>query len=101
MIVKPGMRLRSAVCDTEVVVVVARRPDVDLRCGGQPMVPVGDEARPAGLVMTDTTGTLLGKRYAHEVSGIEVLCTKPGAGGLSVGDDPVPVKAAKPLPSSD
>lgn len=101
MNLKPGMRLRSAVCDTEVVVVVARQVEVDLRCGGQPMTPVTDEASPAGLAMTDTTGTLLGKRYAHEVAGIEVLCVKPGAGGLSVGDDPIPIKAAKPLPSSD
>jgi hypothetical protein len=101
MKVKPGMRLRSAVCETEVVVVVARYAEVDLRCGGQPMSPVTDDASPPGLTMTDTTGTLLGKRYALEVAGLEVLCVKPGAGGLSVGTDPLPIKAAKPLPSSD
>ena len=57
--------------------------------------------RPSGLALAETSGTLLGKRYAHEASGLEVLCTKPGEGGLTVGTDPVPVKAAKPLPSSD
>ena len=101
MEVKPGMRLRSAVCDTEVVVVAARRADVDLRCGGQPMALLPGEPPAAACAMTDSTGTLLGKRYAHEAAGIEVLCVKPGAGGLSVGDDPLPIKAAKPLPSSD
>jgi hypothetical protein len=100
MIVKPGMRLHSAVCDTEVVVVQARRPEVDLRCGGAAMLPAG-EAAPDAAMPSDTTGTVLGKRYAHEPSGIEVLCTKAGRGGLTVGDDPIPVKSAKQLPSSD
>jgi len=30
-----------------------------------------------------------------------VLCTKPGDGSLSVGDEPLQVKEAKPLPASD
>jgi hypothetical protein len=101
VMVKPGMRLRSAVCDTEVVVVVAREPEVDLRCGGHPMAPVPGDGPPSGLTIRESTGTLLGKRYASDAAGIEVLCTKAGAGGLSLGDDPMPVKAAKPLPSSD
>jgi hypothetical protein len=46
-------------------------------------------------------GTLLGKRYAHEPSGTEVLCTKPGTGSLSIGSDPLVLRAAKPLPASD
>ena len=33
--------------------------------------------------------------------GLEVLCTKGGDGALSVGDAPLLVKGAKPLPSSD
>jgi hypothetical protein len=37
----------------------------------------------------------------HEDTGLEVLCTKAGDGGLSVGDQVLPVKDAKPLPSSD
>ena len=97
----PGMRLRSAVCSTEVVVVVAREPDVELCCGGHPMVAMSDEVAPAGLVLADTTGTLLGKRYAVADAGLEVLCTKAGEGGLTVGGEPVPLKDAKPLPSSD
>lgn len=100
MKVAPGMRLRSAVCTTEVVVVAARQPEVDLCCGGHPMVVVPGEA-PAELSIVDTAGTLLGKRYALAAVGLELLCTKSGEGGLSVAGDPVPVKEPKPLPSSD
>jgi hypothetical protein len=101
MKVAPGMRLRSAVCSTEVVVVAARQPEVDLRCGGHPMVVMPDEVAPEGLALAEASGTLLGKRYALPDAGLEVLCTKGGEGGLTVADEPVPVKDAKPLPSSD
>ena len=33
--------------------------------------------------------------------GVELLCSKPGAGALSIGDELIPLKEAKPLPSSD
>jgi hypothetical protein len=46
-------------------------------------------------------GTLLGKRYVDADQILEVLCTKPGDGSLSVGDEPLQVKEAKPLPASD
>jgi len=101
MNIRPGMRLRSVVCDTEVVVVHARDTEVDLRCGGHPMVPAPGEDPPAGLAISDTSGSLLGKRYAHDGSGLELLCTKAGDGGLAVGGEAVPIKAAKALPSSD
>lgn len=101
MDLRPGMRLRSAVCDTEVVVVRAGEPSVDLRCGGHPMLPMPGAEAPSGLALVDESGTLLGKRYAHEATGLELLCTKTGAGGLSVGGEAVLLKAAKALPSSD
>jgi len=44
---------------------------------------------------------LLGKRYADEELGLEVLCTRSGDGVLTLADQPVPVKGAKPLPASD
>jgi hypothetical protein len=102
MQLKPGTRLRSAVCTTEVMTVRAPGDDVDLRCGGVPMLLPDDDA-PAGasLDAAHAGGTLLGKRYADEDSGLEVLCTKAGDGSLSIGDVPVGVKTAKPLPSSD
>lgn len=102
MDVRPGMKLRSAVSDTEVVVVRAPASPVDLRCGGHPMVPADAAvAAAAGATVADDAGTVLGKRYVHDASGLEVLCTKAGAGELSVDGEPASVKSAKPLPSSD
>jgi hypothetical protein len=101
MELRPGLRLESTTSDTQVVVVKAPAgTDVDLRCGGRPMVDVGTD--PERVEPSAEGGpTLMGKRYASEDLGIEVLCTKAGDGGLSVGDEPLAVKSAKPLPSSD
>jgi hypothetical protein len=46
-------------------------------------------------------GTLLGKRYADEELGLELLCSQAGEGALTIGDQPLLIKGAKPLPSSD
>jgi hypothetical protein len=102
MQLKPGSRLRSATDSTEVVIVRAPAEPVDLRCGGHPMLPL-DADPPAGVAMEAgfDEGSQLGKRYADEAVGIEVLCTKAGPGSLSLGADPLAVKGAKPLPSSD
>jgi hypothetical protein len=100
--IKPGTRLRSAVCDTEVMVVAAPKDaDVELCCGGAPMLDVGAEA-PGGTPEADfAAGTQLGKRYVNEAGSLEVLCTKPGAGSLSVDGVALTIKGAKPLPASD
>lgn len=101
MQIRPGQRLKSAVCDTEIIV-VRGNGDVDLWCGGHPMIATGEEPPPGlSLVESPEGGTLMGKRYADESIGLEVLCTKPGKGALSVAGTPIPVKEAKPLPSSD
>jgi hypothetical protein len=97
-----GKRLQSDVCETEVVVVHAPEGVVELWCGGEPMVEVGtapDRSNPPASGQNQ--GTVLGKRYTHVASGLEVLCTKPGAGSLSVAGRALEVLAAKPLPSSD
>jgi len=97
---KPGTRLESVTCATQVVVVRAPADDVDLCCGGAPMqdIGAGGERRP---ISGSGDPTLTGKRYADEDLGLELLCTKAGEGWLSVGDRPLLVKGAKPLPSSD
>jgi hypothetical protein len=41
--IKPGARFRSAVCDTEVIVIKAPAAQVDLRAGGQPMLAAGTD----------------------------------------------------------
>jgi hypothetical protein len=46
-------------------------------------------------------GTQLGKRYGDDEVGIQLLCTKPGAGSFSIGDSALERAEAKPLPSSD
>ena len=96
-----GSRWRSAVDTTEVIVVRAPTAEVELSCGGAPMVPVGTEA-PGGAIAEDHhAGTQLGKRYVDDEAGIEVLCTKAGEGSLALSGRALVLKEAKPLPSSD
>lgn len=99
--IKNGTRLQSQVCDTQVIVVKAGASLDDLRCGGQPMLPVGAE-RPADTALDPAfaDGTTMGKRYVDD-SDAEVLVTKAGVGSLSVGSTPLALKEAKPLPASD
>ena len=98
---KPGSRWASAVDDTEVIVVKAGGESLSLECGGHPMIPGGTE-KPGGLTIDSeyATGTQVGKRFEHE-SGLELLCTKAGAGTLAVDGAALPLKESKPLPSSD
>jgi hypothetical protein len=100
---KPGLRLRSQVCTTEVIVVRPPAQDLELACGGKPMVELGTEVDAAASPAPGLdTGTLMGKRYTTEDdSTLEVLVTKAGAGTLAAGDAPLVQKDAKPLPSSD
>lgn len=98
---KPGSRLRSAVCPTEVMIVAAPKSDVSVTCGGVAMGPL-DAAPAGGAPHADASGgTLLGKRYVNEAGDLELLCTKPGQGSLACDGKPLVVKGAKPLPSSD
>jgi hypothetical protein len=99
---KPGLRLRSAVCATEVVMVKAPGADVDLQCGGAPMVAIDEAPADSGTPASGFDGgTLIGKRYVDAAESIELLCTKAGAGALSLGEELLVTKGAKPLPSSD
>ena len=99
MDLKPGSRWASQVCDTEIVVVRAASAGVSLECGGQAMVPVGgDRATPDPAF---AAGSPIGKRFADPASGLEILVTKAGAGSLAIGGVAIPLKEAKPLPSSD
>jgi hypothetical protein len=99
----PGGRFRSAVCDTEVVIV---RPPGDaaavLACGGVPMLPHGTHPDgPVSIQETRDGGTVLGKRYGLDDDPVEVLVTKSGKGGLSLSGRSLGIKDPKPLPSSD
>jgi len=96
-----GLTLYSTVDSTAVIVVRATDADVTITCGGEEMTtdkPAGDSGAAAA---PSPDGTLLGKRYADEELGLELLCTKGGPGALAVNRSPLQIKQAKPLPASD
>jgi hypothetical protein len=95
---KAGTKLKSAVCDTEVMVI--RGSGVVVECGGAPMV----DERPAERGTINPAfagGTLIGKRYVDAIGSLELLCVKPGKGSLSISGVALQLKDAKPLPASD
>lgn len=95
---KPGTKLKSQVCDTEVMII--RAGDGTIECGGAAMA----ETKPAelGALSPDHSGgTLMGKRYVDPDATFELLCVKPGKGSLSVSGTALAPKDAKPLPASD
>lgn len=101
MELKAGSRLQSSVCDTQIMVVKAPADDLDMTCGGVAMVAVGDEPVAGEAAEGLTDGSAMGKRYTNEDGSLEVLCTKPGAGSIGIGDTALQLKDAKPLPASD
>lgn len=99
---KKGTKLRSAVCETEVIVI--RGSDVVIECGGSPMMeqPEGRPAqRDSSLNPAFAQGTKIGKRYVNAGDSVELLCVKAGQGSLSIGGVALQIKDAKPLPASD
>ena len=95
---RAGLRLRGTTCSTEVVVVrPAPAPIVLTCCGGELTAADDTEA----VTATGEAGVLLGKRYADEETGLELLCTKAGPGELAVDGRALVLKGTKPLPSSD
>lgn len=95
---KPGSKLKSAVCDTEVMVIKGK--DVTIECGGAPMAADRPATR-ADLNPSFAEGTKIGKRYVDSSDAIELLCVKGGQGSLSIAGVALLPKEAKPLPSSD
>jgi hypothetical protein len=99
--IKNGTRLKSQVCDTQVIVVRTADSLDDLRAGGVAMVPLdAEKCADAALDPALSDGNLMGKRYVDD-NGAEVLVTKAGAGTLSIGTTALALKEAKPLPASD
>ncbi|MCH5675650.1 hypothetical protein [Streptomyces gilvus] len=98
-----GQRLVSMVDTTAVMVVRWPAGDLTLTCGGVEMVGPAEaaEALPVAPTAEQGEGVQLGKRYAVEELGVEVLCTKPGQYALAVNGHPMTPKQAKPLPASD
>ena len=102
MELRPGLKLKSVVCSTEVIIVSAASADFDISCGGVSMIEATAEAPGAVEAVAGLTeGTLLGKRYCDADATIEVLCVKPGDGSMGIGQTAMTLKEAKPLPASD
>jgi hypothetical protein len=98
-----GQTLSSSVDTTTVIVVRAPDADVELTCACVPLYDAkGGAAAPEGDADPgQMAGTQLGKRYADDDLGLELLCTKGGQGTLAVNGAPLPLRDAKPLPASD
>ena len=105
--IKPGLRLKSAVCSTEIMILRAPPCDAcvattDIRCGGVEMLAPAEQPPPgARLDPAQALGSLVGKRYVDAQDRVEVLCTQGGAGSLAFDGVLMTVKQAKALPSSD
>jgi hypothetical protein len=96
--VKPGTKLKSAVCDAEVMIIRCGKGIIE--CGGSAMAETKPEA--LGEISADhANGLLMGKRYLDAAGTFELLCVKPGKGSLSVDGTAMIIKEAKPLPASD
>lgn len=102
LLLTPGTRLQSQVCATQMIVIRAGR-DVDLRCGGAPVIPL--DAEPDAVLTLDpafSDGSRLGKRLVSPThDGLEVLVTQAGKGTLTDGPDPLVEREARQLPATD
>jgi hypothetical protein len=94
---KVGSRLRTPASTAEVIVVKAGTGDGELLCAGGAMTTEDVTVEEQG----GGSSVLLGKRYTDDESGLEVLCTKPGAGPLVFDGRELVVKSAAALPASD
>lgn len=94
---KAGTRLKSTVCDTEVVVI--RCGGGSIECGGAPMSEAGGDGAEPNADFAG--GSVMGKRYVDAAGTLELLCVKPGKGSLALDGVKLDLKEAKPLPASD
>jgi len=99
--IKVGARLKSNVCDTEVMVIACADTSVNISCGGSPVLDATATKTGGAPDPAHAAGTLLGKRYVNAAGKIELLCVKAGKGSLAINGEALVLKDAKPLPSSD
>ncbi len=99
VVFKPGVKLSSTVCKTQIMVLRVPAVELDISCGGAPM-QIGDPAE-LGDMSGENSGTMVGKRYTDADETMEFLCTRGGDGTLAIAGYVIDIKAAKKLPSSD
>ena len=99
---KPGTRLFSVVCATEMIVVKASGAEVDLTIGGaQPVTNAAERGAGGEIADGHGGGSAIGKRYVDADESVELLVTKPGEGAPAIAGRLMTIKDAKPLPASD
>ncbi len=99
---KPGLRLKSAVCPTQIMIIRSPPMTADICCGGVEMLALAEQPAPgAQLDPAKAQGSLIGKRYVDAQDRVEMLCTQGGAGSLTIDGVLMELKRAKALPSSD
>lgn len=103
MRIRTGQRLRSQVDSTELMVVRTVPGDIDLRCGGAPLIDAGESpaSDPERVQIPDAPAPQLGKRYTDPTGTLELLVIKAGPGVLALAGDALVIRTAKPLPASD
>ena len=102
MTLKPGTRLFSGVCTTELIAVKAPSGEVELTIGGAPPVLAAADRNGSGAVVDGHGGgAAIGKRYVDDDNTIELLCTKAGEGIPAMNGELLETKEAKALPASD
>ena len=94
---KAGTKLKSAVCDTEVVVIRGAA-----RSWSAAVCPWSSKRRRSAADQPAFAQRhKIGKRYVDAAGTLELLCVKAGQGSLSIAGVALQLKEAKPLPSSD
>jgi hypothetical protein len=97
MQLKPGLKLSSSASTAEFIVIRAPQEELVLTCAGSPLAAETLAPRAA----TEGPELLVGKRYGDVAGNLELLCTAGGVGPLLLADEPLAMRAAKSLPSSD
>ena len=100
-ILKTGGRLKSCVCDGEVMVVSAPDEDIEITCGGVAMTDPASASKSGEVHADHAVGIAIGKRYVSESGDVELLCVKAGDGGLAVNGNLLLQKDTKKLPKTD
>jgi hypothetical protein len=99
---KPGTRLFSSVCSTEMIAVRGSGGEVDLTIGGvAPVLAAAERDYGEAPVPGHDGVAAMGKRYVDHGDTIELLCTKAGDGVPALDGELLVLKEAKPLPASD
>lgn len=92
-----GVRLKTPASGCEVLVVRVPSTEEALTCAGGLMAPDVESGDPSDA----PNDVQIGKRYADDDSGLELLCVKAGRGPLKFGGRDLVMRAPKALPSSD